>query len=69
MNEELAKFAEEVRRASLAIAGAAVAGNADLAGQRALSLCTRAAAVKEGEIMLAGLAVNLGAATPELVDE
>lgn len=51
MNEELVAFAEEVRRACIDIAGAAGAGKTELAGQLALSLCTRAANVKHGKLM------------------
>lgn len=84
MNEDLIAFAEEVRRACLDIAGAAGAGKADLAGERALALCTRAAVVKQGQLMkaesagsiensdkysLAGLKVNLGAEAPERIEE
>jgi uncharacterized tellurite resistance protein B-like protein len=70
MNEELAAFAEEVRRACIDIAGAAGAMRLDLVNERTLALCTRAAIVKQGEEMkrelaaedrfsLAGLSVNL----------
>ena len=53
MNEELVAFAEEVRRACIDIAGAAGAGKTELAGQLALSLCTRAASIKQGQLMTA----------------
>lgn len=84
MNEDLIAFAEEVRRACLDIVGAAGAGKADLAGERALALCTRAAVVKQSQLMkaesagsiddsgkysLAGLHVNLQVEAPEMVEE
>jgi hypothetical protein len=70
MNKELAEFAEEVRRACIKIAGAAHVAGAEEASQLALTLCSRAAVVRQGELMkeesaasdrydLAGLAVNL----------
>ena len=72
MNKELAEFAEEVRRACIKIAGAAHVAGAEEVGQLALSLCTRAAVVRQGELMktevsaldrydLAELSVNLNA--------
>ena len=76
MNQELMAFAEEVRRACIGIAGAARIAGADEAGQLALALCTRAAVVRQGEMMkeetaagdrydLGALTVNLAAAAPE----
>jgi hypothetical protein len=72
MNKELAEFAEEVRRACIDIFGATGAGQTKEAGLLALSLCTRAANVRQGELMkaevsasdrydLAELSVNLNA--------
>lgn len=81
VNEELAAFAEEVRRACIDIAGAAGAKRLDLVNERALSLCTRAAIVRQQELMkgeqageedryaLAGLKVNLDAAAPEIMED
>ena len=81
MNKELAEFAEEVRRAGLGIAGAAGAKNFELVNERALALCTRAAIVRQQELMkgeqageedryaLAGLKVNLDAAAPEIMED
>ena len=53
MNKELAEFAEEVRRACHSIAVSAHIAGADEARQLALSLCTRAANVRQGELMKA----------------
>ena len=72
MNTELAEFAEEVRRACHSIAVSAHVAGAEEAGQLALSLCSRAAVVRQGELMkeesassdrydLAELSVNLNA--------
>ena len=72
MNKELTEFAEEVRRACIDIFGATGAGQTQEAGQLALALCTRAAVVRQGELMkeesaasdrydLAELSVNLNA--------
>ena len=72
MNKELAEFAEEVRRACHSIAVSAHVAGAEEAGQLALALCSRAAAVRQGELMkaesgasdrydLAELSVNLNA--------
>ena len=80
MNEELVAFAEEVRRTCIDIAGAVGAGKTELAGQLALSLCTRAARVKQGQLMgaevaspdrfdLAALTVNLRVEAPERDEE
>ena len=78
MNEELVAFAEEVRRACIDIAGAAGAGQTERAGHLALSLCTRAANMKQGKQMeeeqaglrrgsfdLSALKVNLRSEAPE----
>jgi hypothetical protein len=80
LNEELVAFAEEVQCAAMEIAGAALAGRIDLVQTRALSLCTRAANVKQGQLMsaevsapdrfdLATLTVNLQADAPEREEE
>ena len=78
MNEELAAFAEEVRRATIGIVGAA--GDKQRVQQLALALSDRAAVVKHGEIMgaevadedrfdLAGLKVDLRQHAPEHGDD